>query len=422
MGSTIKASGSGGKRKQSKDPLIKLIEEMARDKKLPMELLVKILEESITKAYTNSHPFDNVETFYDEEKDEFMINKILEVVEDVEDDSVEISIPNANKLIKEDLQKDENDPSNPKKIRDLNGEEIDENSEAKDGDKLKLAVSLMSLGRIAVQNLKQTMNSKMLEAENNLILEEYEDKIDTIIRGTIQRIHKNMVYVNIGRAEAVMARQDQNPVERYYPHTEYNFAIKEIKITNKGPQVYVSRTDAKLIRLLFQREVPEIAAGEVEIMAVAREAGSRTKISVRSLNPDIDPVGACVGPRGMRLDNIIDELSGEKIDVVEWSDNPAMLISNALSPARVMRVEIYEDERPREEMEEEKQQKTQKQALVVVGDDQLSLAIGKEGQNARLAAKLTAWKIDILNEEQYMRELEEDEYEEDGEEEEYYEE
>ncbi len=406
MGSTMKAAGSSGKKKQSKDPLIKLIGEMAKDKKLPMELLVGILEESITKAYKYSHPYDNVETYYDEENDEFLINKILEVVDDVEDDSVEISISDANDLITAELQKDK--PL--RTLRSVNGENIDKDTVAGEGDMLRMAVSLTSLGRIAIQNLKQTMSSKMLEAENNLIIEEYEDKIDTIIKGTIQRIQKNMVYVNIGRAEALMARQDQNPVERYYPGMEYNFAIKEIKITNKGPQVYVSRTDAKLIRLLFRREVPEIASGEVEIKAVAREAGSRTKISVRSENPDIDPVGACVGPRGMRLDNIIDELSGEKIDVVEWSDNPAMLISNALSPARVMRVEIYEDEIPAEKTKDGKA-KIQKCALVVVGDDQLSLAIGKEGQNARLAAKLTAWKIDILNEEKYMRELEEDEYE-----------
>ncbi len=406
MGSTMKAAGSSGKKKQSKDPLIKLIGEMAKDKKLPMELLVGILEESITKAYKYSHPYDNVETYYDEENDEFLINKILEVVDDVEDDSVEISISDANDLITVELQKDK--PL--RTLRSVNGETIDKDTVAGEGDMLRMAVSLTSLGRIAIQNLKQTMSSKMLEAENNLIIEEYEDKIDTIIKGTIQRIQKNMVYVNIGRAEALMARQDQNPVERYYPGMEYNFAIKEIKITNKGPQVYVSRTDAKLIRLLFRREVPEIASGEVEIKAVAREAGSRTKISVRSENPDIDPVGACVGPRGMRLDNIIDELSGEKIDVVEWSDNPAMLISNALSPARVMRVEIYEDEIPAEKTKDGKA-KIQKCALVVVGDDQLSLAIGKEGQNARLAAKLTAWKIDILNEEKYMRELEEDEYE-----------
>lgn len=386
-------------RKESNDPLIRILEDMSRERKLPMDVLIPILEESITKAYKYSQPNDNVVAFYDADQDEFKILRILEVVEEVEDEDLDITVPDAAEMI----------ASNPD-VSDLNGEEITERTEVKIGDLLRINVSLSSLGRIAIQNLKQTMNSKILEAENNLILSEYQDKIDSLITGTIQRIHKNMVYVNIGRTEAMMTKQDQNPMEHYHPHQSYLFAIKEIKITNKGPQVYVSRTDAKLIRLLFKREVPEIASGEVEIMAVSREAGSRTKVSVRAENPEIDPVGACVGPRGMRLDNIIDELSGEKIDVIEWSANPAVLISNALSPARVMRVEVYEDE---------------KSALVVVPNDQLSLAIGKEGQNARLAVRLTDWKkIDIKDETQYNEYLKEfeDEYDEEYDDEDEYDE
>lgn len=391
-----KAMKTGSNKKESNDPLIRILEDMSKERKLPMDVLIPILEEAMTKAYKYSEPNDNVTAYYDAEADEFKILKILEVVEEVEDEYLEITAEEARHMILDDSN-----------VSDVNGEAIAEDTEVKVGDLIRLKVSLESLGRIAIQNLKQTMNSKILEAENQLILAEYQDKIDTLISGTVLRVHKNMVYVNIGRAEAIMTKQDQNPMERYQPHQNYNFAIREIKITGKGPQVYVSRTDAKLIRLLFKREVPEIASGEVEIMAVSREAGSRTKVSVRAENPDIDPVGACVGPRRMRIDNIINELSGEKIDVIEWSENQAVLISNALSPARVMRVEVYEDE---------------KSALVVVPDDQLSLAIGKEGQNARLAVRLTDWKkIDIKDETQYNEYLKEfeDEDDEEYEDEEY---
>lgn len=387
---------SANPRRESGDPLIRILEDMSKERKLPMDILIPILEEAISKAYKYSQPNDNVVAFYDSEDDAFKILKILEVVEEVEDEDLDITAEDAKKMLE----------SNPD-VSDLNGEPIVDGMIPKAGDVLRINVSLASLGRIAIQNLKQTMNSKILEAENNLILAEYRDKIDSLVSGTVQRIHKNIVYVNIGRAEAIMTRQDQNPMEYYYPHRTFHFAIKEIKITNKGPQVYVTRTDAKLIRLLFRREVPEIASGEVVIEAVSREAGSRTKVSVRAENPEIDPVGACVGPRGMRLENIIKELNGEKIDVIEWSDNPAVLISNALSPARVMRVEVYEDE---------------KSALVVVPNDQLSLAIGKEGQNARLAVKLTDWrKIDIKDETQYNEYLKEfeDEYEDEYEDEDY---
>lgn len=385
-----KAIKSGSNKKESNDPLIRILEDMSKERKLPMNVLIPILEEAMMKAYKYSEPNDNVTAYYDADQDEFKILKILEVSEEVEDEYQQVTPEEAEEILR----------SNPN-VSDVNGEE-DYKERLKVGDVIRLRVSLESLGRIAIQNLKQTMNSKILEAENQLILSEYQDKIDTLISGTIQRVHKNMVYVNIGRAEAIMTKQDQNPMEHYLPHQEYHFAIREIKITSKGPQVYVSRTDAKLIRLLFKREVPEIASGEVEIMAVSREAGSRTKVSVRAENPEIDPVGACVGPRGMRLDSIIRELSGEKIDVIEWSENQAVLISNALSPARVMRVEVYEDE---------------KSALVVVPNDQLSLAIGKEGQNARLAVRLTDWKkIDIKDETQYneyLKEFEDEEYEDD---------
>ncbi len=369
-------------KKESKNPLIKFLEEMSADRKIPLEILIPLLEESFAKAYRYSNPYDVIEAYYDGGEDEFKIMRVLEVVDEVEDENVEITVDDARDIVN----------SNIDEVSSINKEQPVAGMEIKPGDVLRLKISLSSLGRIAVQNLKQTMNSKMLEAEHNLILTEYTEKFDALVQGRVLRLNKdrgrsNTLYVNIGRTDAVLLAQDQNKLDIYSEGATYNFAIKEIKNTNKGPQIYVSRTDPKLIKLLFKREVPEISTGEVEIVGISREAGSRTKISVRAENSDIDPVGACVGPRHMRLDNVINELNGEKIDVIEWSDNPAVLISNALSPARVMRVEIYEDD---------------KAALVVVPDDQLSLAIGKEGQNARLAVRLTEWKkIDIKSESEY---------------------
>lgn len=371
---------------ESSDPLILLLQEIAKEKGLTMEILIPIVEEAIAKAYKNTNPNFNVEVVFNPERDAFEISQLLVVTED--DDWYD-----------EDTQ-----------LNILEAKDID--PELKAGDIYRRDIPIQSLGRIAAQNMKQIMNAKILEAEKNILVEEYKDKIDLLIYGTVTRVHRNMVYVNIGRAEALMVRQEQNPMEHYAPGKGFNFVITEIKLGNKGPQIYVSRNSANLVRRIFEREVPEISSGEVEIMAVAREAGSRTKVSVRSKNPDIDPVGACVGPRRIRMENIVDELSGEKIDVIEWSDNPAILISNALSPARVMRVEVYWDATS---------------ALVVVPNDQLSLAIGREGQNARLAVRLTGWKIDIKDENQYNEYLlnapeegyDDDEFEDEYEEDEY---
>lgn len=376
-------------KKESKNPIVKFLEEMSADRKIPLDILIPLLEESFAKAYRYSNPNDVIEAYYDGDEDEFKIMKVLRVVDELEDDNEEILTEDAQEIV--DTNFDE--------ISSINGKVPEHGTSVAAGDELRLKISLDSLGRIAVQNLKQTMNSKMLEAEHNLILSEFTEKFDSLIQGRVLRLSKdrgrsNTLYVNIGRTDAVLLAHDQNKLDVYSEGATYNFAIKEIKNTNKGPQIYVSRTDPKLIKLLFKSEVPEIATGEVEIMGISREAGSRTKISVRAENSDIDPVGACVGPRGMRLENVINELNGEKIDVIEWSENPAVLISNALSPARVMRVEIYEDE---------------KSALVVVPDDQLSLAIGKEGQNARLAVRLTEWrKIDIKSESEYDEYVDDD--------------
>lgn len=360
-----------------KSDMLKALEQISEEKGLSMDILVPIVEEAVTKAYKNNfEPLENIVTEFNRQTGEMSITKVMDVVDEIENVHSQISVEEAKKL----------------------------KPEYEAGDRVIEHIPLSRLGRIAAQTAKQIMNTKIGEAERNLILEEYADKIDQMVSGVVHRVQRGTVYINLGRGEAILIRQDQNPAEDYSPGKRFNFVINEIRVgkdnrapdspyKSKGPQIFVSRTSANLIRRLFEREVPEIESGEVEIMAVSREAGSRTKISVYTENFDLDPVGACVGHKGIRVENIVDELRGEKIDVVEWSENPAILISNALSPARVMRVEIFEEDGS---------------ALVVVPNDQLSLAIGKEGQNVRLAARLCGWKIDIKDEEaykEYLREI-----------------
>lgn len=355
-----------------KSDMLLAIEQISNEKGLSMDILASIVEEAIAKAYKKHYDIDeNIESTFDRETGEIKIIKILDVVDEVMDGAIEISLEDARKI----------DPQ-----YEL-GDQVHEISPFED------------LGRIAAQTAKQVISTKIGEAERELILAEYSDKLNELITGKIHRRRGDTYYVDIGRTEAIMLKQDQNPIEHYSNGRRFKFVISEIRVSRdpqsergggRGPQILVSRTSANLIRLLFAGEVPEIESGEVEIMAVSREAGSRTKISVYAENPELDPVGACVGPKGIRVENIVEELRGEKIDVVEWNENPAILIANSLSPAQVMRVEIYDED---------------KAALVVVPEDQLSVAIGKEGQNARLAARLTGWKIDIKDEGQYKEYL-----------------
>lgn len=348
-----------------KSEMILALEQLVNERGLSMETLGTVVEEAVLKAYKNNYGQNkNAEVKFDLETGEISVYSVLVVAEEVIDTDTQISLEDAHKI----------------------------NRSYVEGDVIKSKVSLSSFGRVAASTAKQIIQTKLLEAEKNMILAEFSERQNELVTGVIHRVQKGIVYVSIGRTEAVMLQQEQNPIEDYLPGRRFNFAICEIKVGKKGPTVYLSRTSANLIRLLFDREVPEIESGEVVIKAVSREAGSRTKISVYSENPDIDPVGACVGPKGIRVENVVNELHGEKIDVIEWNENPAILISNALSPAKVLRVEIYEDENA---------------ALVVVPEDQLSLAIGKEGQNVRLAARLTGWKIDIKDEEQYKEYLRE---------------
>lgn len=347
------------------------LEQLEKEKGLAIDMLFDVIEDAVVKAYKNNFSAShNVEVEINRENGEFNVYSVRIVADEVIDDITQISLEDAKKI----------DPN------------------FQNGDVVKEKVTPKDFGRIAAQSAKQVVVQKIREAERGVIYDEYSSRESEIVNGVIHRVSKGIVYISLGRTEAIMQPNEQIPNEAYIQGERIKTVITEVKNSTKGPQIYVSRTHPALVKRLFELEVPEIFDGEVEIKGISREPGSRTKIAVYAPNPDLDPVGSCVGQKGHRVQNIVDELQGEKIDVIEWNENPAILISNALSPAKVMRVEVDEDDNS---------------ALVVVPDYQLSLAIGKEGQNARLAAKLTGWKIDIKNETQYKAYLKEiGEYEE----------
>ena len=253
-------------------------------------------------------------------------------------------------------------------------------------DVLELPAPFQTMGRIAAQTAKQVVLQRLREAERELILEEYVNRVGEIFPGRVERVEAQNVVVNLGKTDAMMPREEQVPQERIRPSVTLQFYLVEVATTPRGPEIIVSRAHRNLVRRLFEREVPEIFKGIVEIKAIAREPGSRTKVAVVSRQEGVDPVGSCVGLRGFRIQNIVSELQGEKIDVVQWSENPATFLASAVSPAQVVHVDLDE---------------TEKIATIVVPDRQISLAIGKEGQNARLTARLTGWKIEIRGQEAY---------------------
>lgn len=251
------------------------------------------------------------------------------------------------------------------------------------GDIYEEDVTPKDFGRVGAQAAKQAVMQRLRDAEREILYEEFIDKEEDIMTGVIDRVDHRYVYVNLGRTEAVLSEAERSPNESYVPNERIKVFVNKVEQTTKGPQIYVSRSHPGLLKRLFEQEVPEIFEGTVEVKSVAREAGDRSKISVHSDNPDIDAVGACVGAKGARVEAVVEELGGEKIDIAQWSDDPKVFVSNALSPSQVVDVIV----------DEENQSTT-----VIVPDYQLSLAIGKRGQNARLAAKLTGWKIDIKSE------------------------
>ncbi|HBG5345996.1 TPA: transcription termination/antitermination protein NusA [Clostridioides difficile] len=341
------------------------LDELVVDRGIDKEILIDTIEQALLTAYKkNFGSAQNVRVEFDRDKGDIKVFSQRVVVDesDLYDTFLEIELADAR--------------------------EINPNYEL--GDIIEHEVTPKNFGRIAAQTAKQVVVQRIREAEREIVYNEFIEKENEIVTGEVARANKNIVYVNLGRIEGIMTQSEQIPFENYRAGQKIKFYILEVKKTNKGPQIVVSRSHPGLVKRLFEEEVPEIYEGIVQIKSVAREAGSRTKMAVRSIDEKIDPIGACVGPKGLRVKNIVDELGDEKIDIIKYSEDPAEFISAALSPSKVVRVDINEDE---------------KSALVIVPDYQLSLAIGKEGQNARLAAKLTNWKIDIKSESQAEQEM-----------------
>jgi len=338
------------------------LEELEKERGIPKEVLIDAIESALRTAYKkNFGSNQNVEVHMDGDTGVFTVYCHKTVVESVTDDKIEISLEEA---------------------RDIN---ID----AQIGAEVEIEVTPGNFGRIAAQTAKQVVIQRLREAERNIIFDEFVNREGEIVAGTVQRNEQRVIIVNLGQTEAIMVHQDQIPGETFAQGQRIKVYISEVKRSAKGPQITASRSHPNFLKRLFELEVPEIFDGLVEIKSIAREAGYRSKIAVYSRDEMIDPVGACVGPRGMRVQNIVRELNGEKIDIIKWNSDAEVFIANALSPSKVIQVEVDEEE---------------KASRVVVPDHQLSLAIGKEGQNARLAAKLTGWKIDIKSESQVNKE------------------
>ena len=346
-----------------KKELIMAIEELEKERGINKEYLLESLEVALTSAYKkNFDSAENVKVEIDSTTGGIQIFAQKEVVEVVEDEKLQISLEDAKKIDKK----------------------------TKIGNILNVETKPKDFGRIAAGAAKQHIIQKVREAERNMIYNEYNDRKGEIVAGIVQKADKGIVVLDLGKLEGIMPLKEQIPTEKYKVNDKIKAYVLNVEKGIKGiPQVLVTRSHPDVIKKLFELEIPEIYEGLIEVKAVSRDAGSRSKVAVYSKNPDIDPVGSCVGSRGIRIQSIINEMNGEKIDVIEWNEDPATFICSALLPAHVMAIDIKEEE---------------KFAQVIVPDEELSLAIGKGGQNARLAVKLTNWKIDIKSETQF-REL-----------------
>ncbi|MGX7140899.1 transcription termination factor NusA [Facklamia languida] len=335
---------------------MQLLEE---EKGIKPEVIKEALESALTLAYKKNYDqAQNVEVVFDEKTGEIKVYSVKEVVEVNYDSTLEISLEEALKI----------------------------NRAYEIGDTIKFEVTPKDFGRIATQTAKHVVMQRIREAERDIIYEEYIDYEDEILTGTVERTDQRNVYVNIGRVEAILPASEQIPTEEFQMEERIKVYVAKVERTSKGPQIVISRAHPDFLRRLFEQEVPEIYDGIVEIKSIAREAGDRSKVAVYSHEANIDPVGTCVGPRGSRVQSIVSELNGENMDIVEWNEDPAVFIRNAMNPAEVLEVDFNEDDHT---------------CIVVVPDSQLSLAIGKRGQNARLAARLTGYKIDIKSETNY---------------------
>ncbi len=338
--------------------LIAALNQIEKEKEIDKEVILEAIENSLLAACKNHFgKADNVKVEVDRDTGDVTVYAEKTVVEAVEDSILEISVDEAREKFP---------------MHQL-------------GDVVHIEVTPKNFGRIAAQKAKQVVVQKIREEERKVLFNQYSEKERDVVTGIVQRYVGNNITINLGKVDAILMENEQVRTERFRPTEHIKLFVVEVKDTPKGPRITVSRTHPELVKRLFESEVMEIQDGTVEIKSIAREAGSRTKVAVYSEALDVDPVGACVGVNGSRVNAIVNELKGEKIDIINWNDNPEILIENALSPAKVIRVEADEEER---------------NAVVIVPDYQLSLAIGKEGQNARLAARLTGYKIDIKSESQ----------------------
>lgn len=338
--------------------LIQALDQLEKEKGIEKNVLIEAIEAALISAYKrNFGSTQNVKITIDQQTGDVRVFALRKVTSTPDSENGDISLEEARKL----------------------------NSKYEEDDIAEIEVTPRKFGRIAAQTAKQVVMQRIREAERGIIFDEFYNKEGDIVTGIIQRSERKNIIIDLGKTEAVMAPSEQTINEEYRFNDRIKTYIVEVKKTTKGPQIMLSRTHPGLVKRLFELEVPEIHDGTVEIKSISREAGSRTKIAVYSRDPNVDPVGACVGQKGIRVQAIVDELRGEKIDIIKWSSSPEEYISSSLSPAKVVRVDVNDDERS---------------ARVIVPDFQLSLAIGKEGQNARLAAKLTGWKIDIKSESQ----------------------
>jgi N utilization substance protein A len=329
---------------------------LEKEKGISKEVIIEAIEAALISAYKrNFNQAQNVRVDLNRDTGTMRVFARKDVVDEVYDPRLEVSVEEAQSV----------------------------NPSFQVNDVMEMEVTPKDFGRIAAQTAKQVVTQRVREAERGVIYSEFVDREEDIMTGIVQRIDSKFIYVSLGKIEALLPVSEQMPNEKYKPHDRIKVFITKVEKTTKGPQIFVSRTHPGLLKRLFEIEVPEIYDGTVEIKSVAREAGDRSKISVYSENSEVDPVGSCVGPKGQRVQAIVNELKGEKIDIVNWSNDPVEFVANALSPSKVLDVNVNEEE---------------KATTVVVPDYQLSLAIGKRGQNARLAAKLTNWKIDIKSE------------------------
>jgi transcription termination/antitermination protein NusA len=345
--------------------LKRIIDQVSRDKGIDKELLISAIKDAIRSAAKKKYgPRLEIEVEYRDDTGEIEVFQYKEVVSDITDPLQEISLAEAREL----------DP------------------ESEVGDSLGIKMDASAFGRIAAQSAKQVIMQRMKDAERDLVYEDYKDRKGEIVNGIVQRVDPEGIIVNLGRTESLLPPSEQVPREIYHKGERIRAFMLDVKRQTRGPQIILSRTHPQFLVALFQAEVPEISEGIVQVLGCAREPGSRTKIAVSSRDSDVDPVGACVGMKGARVQNIVQELRGEKIDIIPWHPDPAKFATNALSPAQVSRIILSKDSQSME---------------VIVPDDQLSLAIGKRGQNVRLASRLVGWKIDVKSESKYSKSLKE---------------